>query len=169
VVVVGAVERYGLYLAIALAVVLLVRLRRRAPEPLPQVVGEQVAAVPVRVDAQGALEVLLVTTRGSGRWTVPKGWPMRGLSDHDAAAREAYEEAGVRGRVDPRPIGSFEYSKRTDASGRLRVTLYRLDVEREVRRFRERGQRKSRWLAPGSAAELVPWPGLAEALRALEP
>ena len=164
----GGIERYGVEIAVAVAIViglaLLFSLRRASA----RIAGAQVAAVPVRRTATGTLEVLLITTRGSGRWTVPKGWPMRGLPDPDAAAREAYEEAGVRGRVDPRPIGSFEYVKRNRFASPLRVTVYRLDVERQVRHFRERGQRKSVWLEPVRAAERVAWPGLAAAIRALD-
>ena len=165
------VQHDGLYLALALvaALVLLAVLRGvRAPERSERVkVKRQIAAIPVRLGANGALEVLLVTTRGSGRWTVPKGRPMRGLSDSGAAAREALEEAGVTGRVHPEPIGSFEYTKRNAAGQRLQVTLYRLDVEREVNRFRERGQRERRWLTTREAAASVTWPGLATAIRGL--
>ncbi len=123
----------------------------------------------MRRTTAGSLEVLLITTRGSGKWTVPKGWPMRGLSDWDAAAREAFEEAGVRGRVLAEPVGAFEYAKRNARRERYRVTVYRLDVEDEVRRFRERGQRRRRWLAANDAARAVPWPGLADAIRELRP
>ena len=161
------VERLAPFvLALAAAIVVLVVFG--SARARPALVGkQQVAAVPLRANARGDLEVLLVTTRGSGRWTVPKGWPMRGLSDHDAAAREAFEEAGVTGRVSPQPIGSFDYTKRNAAGERFTVTLYRLDVEREVRRFRERGQRKRRWVSPAEAATLVSWPGLSTAISEL--
>jgi 8-oxo-dGTP pyrophosphatase MutT (NUDIX family) len=166
-------------LAAALLVVLLLlyrRLRsagrfRRASRPAtPGTTGarSQVAAIPVRPAARGALEVLVISTRGSGRWTVPKGWPMPGRSDAEAAAQEAYEEAGVRGTILSEPIGTFEYAKRRSDSQTLRVTVYRLDVEQNVRRWRERGQRKQRWLTTAAAADCVAWTGLAEIIRSLE-
>jgi 8-oxo-dGTP pyrophosphatase MutT (NUDIX family) len=49
--------------------------------------------------------VLLITTRGRGRWTIPKGWPEKGLRDRDLAAKEAVEEAGVEGEVGSKPVG----------------------------------------------------------------
>ncbi len=152
--------------AIAIAFVLLwFRARSIAPR---RAARAQVGAVPVRVGEDGELEVLLITTRGRARWTVPKGWPMRGLADHQAAAREALEEAGVRGHVDPTPIGAFDYAKK-NRRGPFRVTLYRLDVEAQQRRFRERGQRKSQWLSIDEAADRIEWPGLAAAVRDLRP
>jgi 8-oxo-dGTP pyrophosphatase MutT (NUDIX family) len=161
---VAHVSPYVVAAIVAAALLLLLRMRAVAPRRAGRA---QVGAVPVRVGPDGKLEVLLITTRGSARWTVPKGWPMRGLADHEAAAREAFEEAGVRGRVLPTPIGAFEYAKRR-RRGRFRVTLYRLDVETQANRFRERGQRKSRWLSTQEAAERIEWPGLAAAVRELQ-
>ena len=150
------------------------RLRVRA-RPLPTFATRearnavrQVAALPVRVGTRGELQILVISTRGSGRWTVPKGWPMRGRSDAEAAAQEAYEEAGVRGIIATDPLGTFEYVKRRDENETLFVTVYRLDVTSSVRHWRERGQRKLRWLAPSAAADCVAWPGLAEIIRSLE-
>jgi 8-oxo-dGTP pyrophosphatase MutT (NUDIX family) len=57
-------------------------------------------------------EVLLVTSRDTRRWIIPKGWPQKGKAPHRAAAREAFEEAGVVGAVGRRPVGSFAYEKR---------------------------------------------------------
>ncbi|HLL59899.1 MAG TPA: NUDIX domain-containing protein, partial [Allosphingosinicella sp.] len=70
-------------------------LRRVADVVRPRRGPLQVAALPYRRGADGSVEVLLVTTRGTGRWMVPKGWPMRGKSHAEAAAQEAFEEAGV--------------------------------------------------------------------------
>lgn len=132
-------------------------------------VSKQVGALPIRFTPAGAPEVLLVTTRGGGRWVVPKGWPMRGRSDSESAAREAEEEAGAVGRVRPVPIGSFRYTKRDGRADRIyRVVLYRLDVTGRRRRWRERGQREVRWLSPERAARLVAWPDLARIIRAAD-
>ena len=72
----------------------------------------QIAAMPIRRVADGSAEILLVTSRTTQRWIVPKGWPIKGLKDHDAAAREAFEEAGVVGRISEKPAGRYTYWKR---------------------------------------------------------
>jgi len=117
----------------------------------------QVAALPWRRSAQGRVEVLLVTTRRSGRWSVPKGWPMIGRSSARAAAREAFEEAGVEGAVDGREIGRFDHVKRHPLFGRLRCTvvIFPLRVERQLGAWPEKRQRKRRWSTPEDAAARV--------------
>ena len=52
---------------------------------------------------------MLVTSRGRQRWIIPKGWPHKGRAPHRSAAREAFEEAGVVGKVRRRPVGTFSY------------------------------------------------------------
>src|SRR6476661_3610138 len=71
----------------------------------------QYGALPYRLGS-ASVEVLLVTSRATKRWIIPKGWPIKGLTPAKAAAREAYEEAGVRGRVAGRAVGQFRYQKR---------------------------------------------------------
>src|ERR1700694_452953 len=71
----------------------------------------QYAALPYRAKGKSELEIMLVTSRGSRRWIIPKGWPKRGIPPHDTAATEAFEEAGVVGKVSKRPIGSYPYDK----------------------------------------------------------
>lgn len=93
---------------------------------------------------------------------------MRGRSDAQAAAREAYEEAGVRGTIAREPLGTFEYVKRRNERETFLVTVYRLDVSEQVRRWRERRQRRQRWLPAIAAADCVAWSGLAEIIRSLE-
>jgi 8-oxo-dGTP pyrophosphatase MutT (NUDIX family) len=159
----------GLYIfaaaAIAVALSLLVR-QRRGRARIRRASGGGAAVS--EIGPQGTLEVLVVSTRGSGRWTVPKGWPMRGHTDAEAAAREAYEEAGVRGSIGCEPLGTFEYRKRRNEDEILLVTVYRLDVSEQLRSWRERGQRKQRWLPASAAADCVAWNGLAEIIRSLE-
>ena len=172
---------FALFVVLAtVAVVVLLRLyrRRRAYVPVhrspplaaatTEEAKQQIAAVPVRRGNRGEIEVLVISTRGSGRWTVPKGWPMNGRSDAEAAAQEAYEEAGVRGTVMTQPIGTFAYAKRRNERQTLLVTVYRLDVTHQVRRWRERGRRKLRWLPAPDAADCVAWRGLADIIRSLE-
>ncbi|WP_062014544.1 NUDIX hydrolase [Aureimonas sp. AU4] len=129
----------------------------------------QVAAVPVRVGASGAVEILLVTSRETRRWIVPKGWPMKGRKNHRAAAIEAREEAGVRGRTLPRPIDTYSYWRRTAKASHLtEVEVYLLLVEREQTRWKEMKQRSRRWFDVASAAETVSEPELADLFRRLD-
>ncbi|HEX7240155.1 MAG TPA: NUDIX hydrolase [Longimicrobiaceae bacterium] len=113
------------------------------------------------------LEVLLVTSRESHRWIIPKGWPMRGRAPHEAAAQEALEEAGVTGRIEPRALGTYEYRKRLK-DGSIRrcvVTVYPLEAQEERSRWRERGQRKRRWFPAEEAASRVREPEMAAIIR----
>lgn len=136
-------------------------------------VGEtrvQVAAVPVRQSSSGSLEVLLVTSRTTQRWIVPKGWPIKGLDDNDAAAREAFEEAGVVGRIGKKPVGRYTYWKRLDDHFVLcEVKLYRLGFERQLERWSEQSQRRCHWFSREDAADLVDEPGLKTLIAGLEP
>src|SRR6476620_6477998 len=72
----------------------------------------QYAALPYRRRAHSLVEILLVTSRDSGRWVIPKGWPIPGLAAHNSAAREAMEEGGVLGQVGDHAIGIYHYNKR---------------------------------------------------------
>ena len=129
----------------------------------------QIAAIPIRRTELGAVEVLLVTSRGTQRWVVPKGWPWPNRSDWDAAAGEAWEEAGVRGETSAMSIGSFAYTKRANGSGReLSVHAYVLRVLEEAADWPEATQRRRSWFSPQMAAELVAEPDLKLLLRALD-
>ena len=103
----------------------------------------QIAALPVQFASDGHLHVFLVTSRGSGRWIIPKGNPIAGLSAPQVAAREALEEAGLVGQVLPKPIGTFEFERFRRLSGKIcLVEVYPLHVEKQVRKFNEKGERK---------------------------
>ncbi len=121
----------------------------------------QVAALPLRRSKNGSLEVLLITSRDTGRWIVPKGWPSKGLQDHKMAAREAEEEAGVVGEITPDPAGTFVYLKRlTTEAVEVEVTLFVLRVRREMERWREKKARTRRWFTLKEAARRVQEPEL---------
>ena len=122
----------------------------------------QVAALCVRTGADGGPEVLLITSRGTGRWVLPKGWPMAGRSLSEAAAQEAWEEAGVRGTVAALPLGRYGAEKQTDGglSVPCRVEVFALQVTDIADRFPEAGQRTRRWVSPAAAAEMVREPDL---------
>jgi len=123
----------------------------------------QVAALPYRIDDAGEVRVLLITSRETRRWVVPKGNPIRGLSSHESAAQEAYEEAGVRGITCPSPIGSYRYAKR-GKDGRHKtatVAVYPLAVVRQVDEWPEQDERDYAWFGLPEAAGAVEEPDLA--------
>jgi 8-oxo-dGTP pyrophosphatase MutT (NUDIX family) len=132
----------------------------------------QTGALPWRLAGKDKIEILLVTGRRSGRWTIPKGWPMVGKSLAEAAAQEAFEEAGVRGTVDPNPIGSFRHVKQLLALGDLEVDIvvHTMWVDRECANWPELGQRKRKWFRVKDAARRVDSPELgAMILNAAKP
>ncbi len=136
---------------------------RRTDTPLPI----QTGALPWRLAENKGVEVLLVTSRRSGRWTIPKGWPMAGKSLAEAAEQEAFEEAGVRGTVDPTPIGTFRHVKQKLVSGDFEVDIvvHPLWVDREFPEWPELGQRKRKWFSPKDAAKRVESRELGDLIR----
>jgi len=126
---------------------------------------EQYAALPFRV-RDGHPEFLLVTSRETRRWIIPKGWPEKNHEPWEMAAREAYEEAGVLGRVDAVPVGSYVYDKvlSPKKSVQCQVQVFPLEVAEQLPDWPERTQRECRWCTPGQAALLVDEPGLVELL-----
>jgi 8-oxo-dGTP pyrophosphatase MutT (NUDIX family) len=117
---------------------------------------QQTGALPWRLRGK-KLQLLLVTGRVSKRWTIPKGWPMYGKSLAQAAAQEAFEEAGVEGEVISEAIARFDHTKTHAVAGRLDVTIlvFPLEVRRVLTRWPEQGARERRWLSPAKAAKLV--------------
>jgi len=129
----------------------------------------QVAAIPVRRRGDGNLEVLLVTSRETRRWIVPKGWRWPEVSDHEAAAAEAWEEAGVRGRVLADELGTYTYDKQRDGTLlSVDVIVYLLEVTDEERIWPEMDERERAWFSPAAAAEAVVEPELKTLLHALD-
>ena len=121
----------------------------------------QTGAIPVMKDQQGQLAVVLVTTRGSGRWTIPKGNLMSGLPDHRSAEIEALEEAGLIGTINEKPLGRYQFWKRQDAHWALAdVTVFLLRVNAQAEAFKEKGQRDIRAFSFEDAAETVYEAGL---------
>ncbi len=112
------------------------------------------------------LEVALVTSRERKRVIVPKGWPEKKRSLSQVAAREALEEAGLKGQVSPEPVGSFDYRKLVDKGYAVtcRVFVFPLFVTVQRLRWKEQRQRRRFWLPIGEAAKAVDDGGLAELL-----
>lgn len=116
------------------------------------------------------IELLLMTSRDTGRWVIPKGWPMSGKLAHEAAAREAFEEAGVRGVAETESLGSYSYRKmlRNGLSVPCNVQVYPLEVLEMVKHFKERGERKLEWVSCEEAAKRVNEPELKELILAFQ-
>ncbi|KEY50187.1 DNA mismatch repair protein MutT [Agrobacterium tumefaciens] len=116
--------------------------------------------------APGDVEVLLITGRDTGRWVIPKGWPMSKKKPHQVAKQEAWEEAGVRGRVSKLPLGHYTYDKKISLDEVLPclVQVYLLMVSEVEDEFPEKGQRRKRWCSPADAALAVNEPGLQQLL-----
>jgi 8-oxo-dGTP pyrophosphatase MutT (NUDIX family) len=123
--------------------------------------GLQYAALPFR-RGQEDVEILLVTSRETQRWVIPKGWPMKGKAPYAAAAREALEEAGVVGKVGKEAIGVYHYVKRLKNGAPLDcvVDVFPLQVARQRKRWPEQGQRTGHWFSVEEAAEAVDEPEL---------
>ena len=121
----------------------------------------QVAALPWRW-SDGRAEIMLITSRDTGRWVLPKGWPDMGEELFDAAAREAKEEAGISGAVSRVEAGRYFYEKvRANADDiPCEVLVYPLEVDRMADKWKEKRQRKRKWFNPDEAASLVVEPDL---------
>ena len=119
----------------------------------------------------GEIEVLLITSRETQRWVVPKGWPMPGMSPVETAETEAWEEAGVRGRMGQRSLGLYTYTKVLDRQVGLPciVALFPLQVRDLAKTFPERRQRRRKWFPLKKAATKVDEPELAALIAAFDP
>jgi 8-oxo-dGTP pyrophosphatase MutT (NUDIX family) len=130
----------------------------------------QVAALCWRRTGKG-IRVLLITSRDTGRWVIPKGWPMRHRTEAETAAREAFEEAGLRGDILERSIGVYTYRK-VLAPGRTIpcvVRVYPLEVRELLKQYPETGQRRVKWFTPDKAARRVLEPDLRALIRDFQP
>ena len=129
----------------------------------------QYAALPWRMK-DGALEILLITS-SSGRWIIPKGWPMEGKAPHEAAAQEAWEEAGVRGEAGARAVGVFHTDKvrRSGNIKRLEVQVFPLAVTEMAASWPEATRRQRRWAPQMEAAALAGDPALSRLIADFRP
>ena len=123
---------------------------------------------------RGRTEVLLVTSRETGRWVIPKGWPIAGLSPAEAAAREAWEEAGAKGKMAEQALGFFTYDKVLDrASDPVAlpciVAVFPLRVTRRGKVFPEMRERRVKWFPLDRAAQKVDEPELQRLIAGFTP
>lgn len=139
-----------------------------APASPPEAATSETSAPGAGSEA-APVEVLLLSSLDTGRWIIPKGWPMTGRSLAGAAMQEAWEEGGIRGRLRPEAVGSFTYEKRRAGSfGQpVEVRVFVIDVQSLAQSYPEVGRRKRQWFSPREAAELVDEPGLRAILLSL--
>ena len=138
------------------------KVRRRSKQPtFADKVFHQIGALCFKV-TNGKTFILLITSRRSKRWIIPKGWKLDKLSSRKSAALEAWEEAGVQGRVFPRAIGSYYYRKRgsDEEFYTCSVSVFPLRVAKMKKKFPEKGERKLKWLSASKAGSLVVEPEL---------
>ncbi len=116
------------------------------------------------------LEILLITSLGTGRWIIPKGWPKAKTSFAASAAEEAWEEAGVRGRIAHDPCGRFDYDKTDRGKSRhFTIDVYEIALEEQTNAYPEKDMRRRLWIEPQKAAALVDEPGLRALLNRFRP
>lgn len=124
---------------------------------------QQYAALCYRkTKADGQIEVLVATSRDTGRWVIPKGWPMKGKQAHEVAQQEALEEVGIEGKVEKQVLGYYHYTKTLNDGLKVpvRVQVHALEVHGQVKNFKEKGSRRQEWVACAEAAQRVREPEL---------
>jgi 8-oxo-dGTP pyrophosphatase MutT (NUDIX family) len=127
----------------------------------------QYAALPFRRRAHSRVQVMLVTSRETGRWVIPKGWPMKRKAPHASAAREALEEAGLVGTVGRDSLGTYSYKKRLNSGAIVTcdVRVFPLEVKRQRKQWLEKEERKFHWFSAKGAADAVHEPALSDIIR----
>ena len=122
--------------------------------------GLQFGAIPYR-HVDGEIVFLMITSRRTGKWIFPKGGLIEGLAPAESAAREAYEEAGVRGRVGTAPVGDYSTLKARSGSETLvSVAMYPLEVDVQLDAWPEKSERRRHWVTLADARRLLSEPGL---------
>ncbi len=131
---------------------------------------KQVAALPWRVK-KARVEFLLVTSRETRRWVIPKGWPMDHLADFNAARLEAFEEAGIKGHLRRDALGTYDYDKRMKDGAAMpcRVHVFAMEVTEILKKWPEKGERKRDWFSAEDASWHVDEQGLKDMIRRFAP
>ncbi|MDQ2093008.1 NUDIX hydrolase [Rhodalgimonas zhirmunskyi] len=130
----------------------------------------QFAALCWRVK-NGKPQILLITSRGTNRWILPKGWPESGMTPGQAALQEAWEEAGVRGRASEISVGVFSYMKKLEKGVQFPCValVYPIRVKQMADDYPEAGERRRKWFSPKKAAARVSEPDLKHLLLHFDP
>ena len=117
------------------------------------------------------IQVLLITSRRTQRWILPKGWPENGMTPGESAANEAMEEAGVSGAINERPLGVYYYEKTVENGENYPciVTIYALKVKKKWVDYQEKSERRRKWFSQKGAAKRVLEPGLALLIKSFNP
>ena len=117
------------------------------------------------------IQVLLITSRRTQRWILPKGWPENGMTPGESAANEAMEEAGVTGKINERPLGVYYYEKtlKNGENYPCIVTIYALKVKKKWVDYQEKPERRRKWFSQKGAAKRVLEPGLAILIKSFNP
>lgn len=117
----------------------------------------QYGALCFRHADNGDVEVLVLTSRDTGRWVVPKGWPIKRKKPYESAAIEAWEEAGIKGTIGKSKIGHYSYLKLMDDGNVVPCTvdLFQLEAKELHDDFKEKGERSLAWVSPVEAAQRV--------------
>lgn len=133
-------------------------------------VRTQFAALCFR-EKKDRVQVLLITSRGSGRWIIPRGWPMDNKTPSQAALIEAWEEAGVKGKGYDQSLGLYAYTREVGEAGPTPCVamVYPVKVKSLEKTYPEKGQRKRKWLSRKKAAARVDEPELARIIREFDP
>ena len=117
------------------------------------------------------VQILLITSRGTGRWIIPKGWPMNETTPSEAAQQEAWEEAGVKGEAIPVCLGIYSYQKNVGENDDLPcvVATFPIKVKKLAKDYPEADERDRKWFSPKEAASLVDEPELATMIKKFKP
>ncbi|MEL6700536.1 MAG: NUDIX hydrolase [Pseudomonadota bacterium] len=130
----------------------------------------QFAALPFRV-VDGNVQIMLVTSRRTKRWIIPKGWPEDGMTPARSAAKEAWEEGGAKGRVYDLCLGVYSYAKTVGDADDLPclALVYPFKVKKTERDYPERKQRRRKWFTQKQAANRVNEPELKRLIKTFDP
>jgi len=122
--------------------------------------AQQFGAIPYR-HVDGEIVFLMITARRTGKWIFPKGDPIPELTPAESAAEEAYEEAGVRGRIAAAPAGHYRIFKACPGGETpVLVEMYPLEVAEQFDDWPEKGERRRHWATLTEARRLLSEPGL---------
>ena len=120
-------------------------------DPKRPPVYEQSGVLPFRFQ-RGELEILLISSRSGKRWVIPKGVIENGFTAVATASNEAFEEAGIRGDIDPQPVGEYRYRK---WGGVCRVQVFLMEINEIAESWPEVALRSRKWMAPGEVRGLI--------------